>query len=52
MLFARRDARPGDALQGLPRLGLDGIDEDDAQALLASEAHVALDVDVVDRIIN
>jgi DNA-binding CsgD family transcriptional regulator len=52
MLFARRDAGPGDALQGLPRLGLDGIDEDDARALLASEAHVALDVDVVDRIIN
>jgi hypothetical protein len=24
MLFARRDARPGDALEGLPRLGLGG----------------------------
>jgi hypothetical protein len=47
MLFARRDARPGDALQGLPSLELDGIGEDDARALLASEVHVALDVDVV-----
>ena len=52
MLFARRDARPGDALQGLPCLELDGIDEDDARALLAREVHVALDVDVVDRIID
>ena len=52
MLFARRDARPGDALQGLPSLELDGIGEDDARALLASEVHVALDVDVVERIID
>src|SRR5580693_4570645 len=52
MLFARRDARPGDALQGLPSLELDGRGEDDARALLASEVHVALDVDVVERIID
>jgi DNA-binding CsgD family transcriptional regulator len=52
MLFARRDAGPGDALQGLPHLDLDGIDEDDARALLAREVHVALDADVVDRIID
>jgi DNA-binding CsgD family transcriptional regulator len=52
MLFARRDARQGDALQGLPCLGVGGIDEDDARALLAREVHVALDVDVVDRIID
>ena len=52
MLFARRDARSSDALQGLACLKLDGIDEDDARALLAGEVHVALDVDVVDRIID
>jgi DNA-binding CsgD family transcriptional regulator len=52
MLFARRGARSGDALQGLPSLELEGIGEDDARALLASEVHVALDVDVVDRIID
>ncbi|HEX4260735.1 MAG TPA: ATP-binding protein, partial [Acetobacteraceae bacterium] len=52
MLFARRAARPGDVLQGLPCLELDGIGEDDARALLASEVHVTLDVDVVDRIID
>ncbi|HEX3361866.1 MAG TPA: AAA family ATPase, partial [Solirubrobacterales bacterium] len=52
MLFARRDAGSGGALQGLPRLELEGIDEDDARALLAGEVHVALDVDVVDRIID
>jgi hypothetical protein len=52
MLFARREARPGDALQGLAGLELDGIDEDDARALLAREVHVALDADVVARIID
>jgi DNA-binding CsgD family transcriptional regulator/DNA-binding MarR family transcriptional regulator len=52
MLFSRRDASPGDALQGLPCLELGGMDEDDARELLASEVHVALDVDVVDRIID
>jgi DNA-binding CsgD family transcriptional regulator len=52
MLFARRDAEPGGALQGLPRLELAGIDEGDARAMLAGEVHVALDVDVVDRIID
>jgi DNA-binding CsgD family transcriptional regulator len=52
MLFSRRDARPGDALQGLPCLEVGGIGEVDARALLAGEVHVALDVEVVDRIID
>jgi DNA-binding CsgD family transcriptional regulator len=52
MLFSRREAGPGGTLQGLPCLELGRIGEVDARALLASEVHVGLDVDVVDRIID
>ncbi|MEA2160967.1 MAG: hypothetical protein QOD66_3347, partial [Solirubrobacteraceae bacterium] len=49
LLFATRD--PGDELQGLPKLVVEGLRNADARALLRSALHVPLDERVRERLV-
>jgi DNA-binding CsgD family transcriptional regulator len=49
LVFVTRE--PGDELEGLPKLPLDGLGSGDARALLASALRVPLDEQVRDRVV-
>ncbi|UBU15915.1 helix-turn-helix transcriptional regulator [Nonomuraea gerenzanensis] len=51
LIFAVREPADMRDLAGLPELTVEGLDEADARALLASAAHVPLDPPVRDRIV-
>jgi hypothetical protein len=51
MVFALREPTDADELDGLPELVVDGLDDDDARAVLASGVNAPLDAHVRDRIL-
>jgi DNA-binding CsgD family transcriptional regulator len=51
VVLTLRDEADGDELRGLPELRVEGLDESDARALLASVIHGRLDDRVRDRIV-
>lgn len=51
LVFAARDVRSLAGLEGLPRLSLSGLEDEDARALLGATVHVGVNTEVTDRIL-